>query len=445
MINKLDFSTKNNQVFAPFNNNDAKFYVTKPITQEQKEELKQDEEKKGNRLGYSIAISAIGVGLLSVFLMKGLPKSFRQKLSDYVAKISRKKSLTGTKTETRREKFVKTLNQYVHGFYNTGPLKDVLIMKFSKKIPILETAAEKITKLFERISIRTSRRSYNSTLGTLSDIPAKLDDFTARLSDKDRALVAEKISSMCSTFDKGFGSVARKNRIKTIHSELNGIDEQVWEKTYKKLWSFLKDKDLYHTYISDTLAAPTKKMINSEITSYQTLIKENIKDIQDIYAKSGELSADELKHIDKTFKKFENKLDKSVDIEGDKLFDKIRDLKIGAAPTDVFGVLTSLAVIGWGLTKADNKDERVSVLIKYGIPTIGAMLISLYCTVGLFAGGTALLIGMLSGFGLNLVGAAVDKARLKYKEKPLTLDDIKIPSPIIPGTHAYEKAEAKFK
>ena len=128
-------------------------------------------------------------------------------------------------------------------------------------------------------------------------------------------------------------------------------------------------------------------------------------------------------------------------MESDKLFDKIRDLKIGAAPMDAVALLTSLGIVGWGLTKADSKEERISVSLKYGIPTVGAIATTMYCTLGLIPAGKSVVIGLVSGAVINKLGAWVDKTRKKYKEKPLNLGEITLPTSIIPSGNKKNKTD----
>lgn len=115
-------------------------------------------------------------------------------------------------------------------------------------------------------------------------------------------------------------------------------------------------------------------------------------------------------------------LEKSVDLETDKMFDKVRDLKIGSAPKDVLALSIPLGMVGYGLSKADTTDEKVSVTIKYGIPIIGAIVITMYCTIGLVAAGPSLLIGLLSGLAINQVGDGVDNIIKRQRAKKTEQD-----------------------
>ena len=107
-------------------------------------------------------------------------------------------------------------------------------------------------------------------------------------------------------------------------------------------------------------------------------------------------------------------LDKSIDIETVQYFDKARDLKLGSAPTDVLSILGTVGTVGYYLKKAETTDDKYSVSLKYGIPAIGAIATSLYCTARLISGGKAMLFGLLSGWAMNKVGVVVDDARKKY-------------------------------
>lgn len=117
-----------------------------------------------------------------------------------------------------------------------------------------------------------------------------------------------------------------------------------------------------------------------------------------------------------------NAFDKAVDLESNKMFDKVRDLKIGSAPKDVLMLLLPVGGVGLAVHKADTKEKKRSVMIKYGIPIVGAVAITTYCTIGLISAGPALLIGTLSGLALNQVGEEADNVinRFKTKYKKIT-------------------------
>ena len=109
--------------------------------------------------------------------------------------------------------------------------------------------------------------------------------------------------------------------------------------------------------------------------------------------------------------------DKSIRLENEEFFDKARDLELGSAPTDVLTVLTSGSLITYGLVKAKNNDEKYSVILKSGIPIIGAVTTSLISATKLISGTKSVLLGLISGIILNQIGNIADKYRkANYKK-----------------------------
>src|SRR5574344_1737615 len=119
-----------------------------------------------------------------------------------------------------------------------------------------------------------------------------------------------------------------------------------------------------------------------------------------------------------------NSLDKSINLETEKLYEKLRDFAIGSVPADILSILASTGFVGIGLAKADNADERTSVALKYGIPVIGAVATSVVCTAGLVSGGTAIILGLLSGEVIKKIGDFTDEKIKDLKKKNISVSDI---------------------
>lgn len=194
---------------------------------------------------------------------------------------------------------------------------------------------------------------------------------------------------------------------------------------YRKNNNFNEKSNLLNSLknLNKSLSSERGTKIAEEFSKSIELLSNNkegeIQELMDIYKQY--LPEKDYAKLEKSVNKSLNSLDYSVDLETDKLFDKIRDLKIGSAPHDVLAFLSSLGVVGWYLGKADNSDERMSVALKYGIPVVGAVAITTLCAVGLIASGPSLLIGLVSGLAINKLGEAADSMRKKYKDKPLDL------------------------
>lgn len=103
------------------------------------------------------------------------------------------------------------------------------------------------------------------------------------------------------------------------------------------------------------------------------------------------------------------KLSKVTNAEGDLYFDKLRDITLGSAFSDiVFGMLSPLATMGLLLAMDDSKEERLSTTLKLGIPLVGGIATSTAFLFLLASGGKALILSSLIGLGLNRIGTYAD-------------------------------------
>ena len=103
--------------------------------------------------------------------------------------------------------------------------------------------------------------------------------------------------------------------------------------------------------------------------------------------------------------------DKALKTETVDFFDKVRDLVLGSAPTDVLSLLASGGMIAYGLGDAHDKDERISVMLTAGIPILGSIGTTIICTTKLISGGISLALGAITGIGFAKVGNALDNKR----------------------------------
>lgn len=140
-----------------------------------------------------------------------------------------------------------------------------------------------------------------------------------------------------------------------------------------------------------------------------------IEDMLDIYKKL--LSEEEYNVLEKSYKNSVKSLDKSINIETEEFVSKVRDLALGGAPTDILTILGSLATLGYNLGKSEDNEQRVSISLKYGIPTIAGIGVSLYCNAKLYAGTKSLLVGGISTIILNKIGVWADDLLKTFRQK----------------------------
>lgn len=210
-----------------------------------------------------------------------------------------------------------------------------------------------------------------------------------------------------------------KNELR-VYKKMKGITEA----------SFRQSKNESLIKYLDSLS---KQIENSKFKYDKQTIDEINKDIDGIksviWAPKGAMQ--ELLTIyknilpEKSYKKLRSKsevvtknLDIALNTEVNDFFDKYRDLKLGSAFTDVlFSMVVPVATAGLSLTFADDKDKRVSALLKYGIPIVGGITTTFMFALNLVSGFKGLFFGLLSSIVLNDIGDALDKFRLNVKKR----------------------------
>lgn len=149
--------------------------------------------------------------------------------------------------------------------------------------------------------------------------------------------------------------------------------------------------------------------LNAVIANYK---KGKAEEILDIYKHI--LDQDDYNLFRRSYKNTIESLDKSINLETEEFFSKVRDLVIGSAPTDVLTMIGPLGVLGYQLGKSDDREQRESILLKYGFPAIAGIGVSLYCNAKLYAGTKSLLFAFGSSALLNRIGVWGDDMLKKY-------------------------------
>lgn len=118
-----------------------------------------------------------------------------------------------------------------------------------------------------------------------------------------------------------------------------------------------------------------------------------------------------------SLRKAVSSFDKSLKTETIDFFDKVRDLQLGSAPTDILSIIASGGMIGYGLCEASDLDERTSVMLTAGIPILGTIGTTIVCTTKLITGVVSLAIGSAVGAVLKVVGEKLDNHRHSAEQK----------------------------
>ncbi len=248
--------------------------------------------------------------------------------------------------------------------------------------------------------------NYNSTMKALADV----DNFI-NPADKTTREIVRKLRNSLAQYKKLPGDSNKPKRL-VLNSEMIK-DLQDISASYANGASKFKYSDEQVTHVAEyinevdnLISKYSKGPLQELLTIYKNILPEKEYLALKNYAETAIKS-----------------LDKSIDKETVQFFGKLRDLEVGSAPTDVLSILLSIGAIGYGMTKAHDNEERISLTLKAGIPVVSAVATSLYCSAGLLSGSKALFFSAISGFVMNRIGKYIDEYRKEaIAEDKLNLD-----------------------
>lgn len=406
---------------------------------------KKVKEEKNHKLGMTIAASAIVLGFSVLALTRGLPKGLTGKTAELLRFLENKvtKFSDGTKNSRAAKiyeyslKKVKDISVYFNSVNNLTTFKDIMFGKLMNKTKVTSKAAKNVTNLFEKFTRMTVKNGYEKAHYGFTRL---LDVFN----DADNKIIAHNLSEIITIngetktakewlsflsakklnmkikMEHNFGDKAVRKRYNRVKDTMKGLDQKVLDAAkLNDPKNSVKNKELYDTFLPQSILEHDKTALKNEVAALQKSLltgneKDSLKEIMDIYRHL--LPPEEFQKLERYYNKAAKKLDKAVQLETDKFFDKLRDLTLGSAPTDVLSIVTGLGTVGIGLTKSDDNNDRVSILLKYGIPALGAIATSLCLGAALISGGTALVLSTLSGLILNKIGTKADNFLEKLRE-----------------------------
>ncbi len=194
-------------------------------------------------------------------------------------------------------------------------------------------------------------------------------------------------------------TIRRQEVVKTINEQGEELERilasDIYTPTQRKT-----AKEIFQT-ITDNLNNDKKGEVEEILTVYREL-----------------LPREEYEKIKKVVQKSNKSLNKAVRREGFEYVDKVRDLSIGSALTDVaIGMALPIFSTGIAVSAADTKEKKRSVILKYGIPLLTGMATATTCTIRLISGGNALILGGLVSILSNEICERIDNHLLSKSSK----------------------------
>ena len=208
------------------------------------------------------------------------------------------------------------------------------------------------------------------------------------------------------------------NAIKEISKLLNknktlkGIDEsqkrkelfEIIKQELDKLCSSVDNKHCTKHKIENL-----KRLLSPE--SYRKgLVQEALTEIKELF---GGKNSEIYKHAQKLAGNLNKKINNALTQENI-VYEKLAEMQVGSAATDVVGILAPTALATFLIVDAKDKNERITKTLTQGIPIFGGIATTYYGTTRGFTGFKNLALGLSTGYLLNILGTETDKLVKKY-------------------------------
>ncbi|MCR5266646.1 MAG: hypothetical protein K6E29_08670 [Cyanobacteria bacterium RUI128] len=379
-----------------------------------------------NKLGLKKPCDAITSGFRR--LSFGTVKSSYKKASHDINSMTKLFEETGAKHGFEPE-VTQELNQGIER------IRTAFDTHFSE--PVLEKRSNALVKRFDGLGGRV----YDSVYGRIKNFVTDVDEWTTFVSE--RLVAGDKKSIMKALADKKkIISNNPADNYQAMTSVLARLEKTVNPQHIDSRGLLRTLKGLSKEYISisgeneslargkivetinkkldiaqklatiESYTPEQTKTIEALIQEFRTVVNSDKKgEIELLLSKYKQLLPKEeylkLKAAaDKTVKS----LNKAVYQEGFDYTDKIRDLSVGSALTDVaIGMALPIGTTSIAISAAKTKEKKRSVALKYGIPLIAGLATTTLCTVKLISGGRSLMLGGLVSIIGNELCERLDK------------------------------------
>ncbi len=217
--------------------------------------------------------------------------------------------------------------------------------------------------------------------------------------------------------EKAVDFVQKLSKEFEIYRKLNGTNEaaqraeiaKLSNETIDNLLQHMKDNENFE--VIKTAAENIKNILNPDFSK-----KGKAQEIVTIVKNKFGKNSPEYQTITTNLEKMDKNIKNAINTEMD-AYEKMAELRVGSAPTDILGILAPVAIATWLVTSAKTKDERVSKTLTQGIPIIGGIATTYYGTTRMFTGPKNIALGIGTAYILNIIGTQLDNWYKSYLEK----------------------------
>ncbi len=425
----------------------------------------QEEKQRNSTIKKALGIAG-GVALVGLLLSpKFIPQSAKKKIMQKVRNLENQKLKEVT---TKGLDYTKNIGINFTGVKDNF-MKKVTEMKFIGKP--YEAFSDWTTKLFKKGGLKTAKRIGAKPVKSFEHLTKNIDKLKGKL-DASKLGKEIEIDGVVKTIGDWLDDVTKlstqnaddfaekfnSDEIDKIVKSLDGIFEDISPKYRENVISRLKNgnwQDFYKVPIYDEMYNSkdhTEKI--TELVKKSVDNNSEIKNILGAIKDSGALSKRDSFFVNHVFKNAEKNTTKCKNFLSIDLFEKLRELAGGNAPTDlIFTAGVPLAGYLVAHNRAKTKEDKVSLACTAGIPLGLGISGMIYSTFNMVAGWKALLIGGAITMISSIAGKTADKiyrknnnlgeSTLPTLNLPESIENSGLAKTIESGVENYLDPEAK--
>ncbi len=367
-------------------------------------EIPQEVEKKSKTgLIAGIALGATAVGTAILVLTN--PAKWTNKLNDVIKQATKnsdsasKFNKTAVKEALKGDEASKKVLEAANTAANVNTLKDTYTVALLEKIPGFKKFSDFTSGMYKKAIHKMTGASYEAAQKTADEFNTKLLDSITDPVKKAKVqelldLRTQKLSELASGASKRIDDadasldafVSEGGLMQKARESSKDAASRAFKSKGKDLGGF---KDVA---IAEDLVKGQKEIHVNKLAD----LSDEIDEIDDKIIK--EFGSDVIEHeASIAFSKSQKSIHKAIQTESNDAFDKLRDVKLGCAPTDALGVVTSAGSMAVLMGLAKDKHEKVDVALTTGLPLTLSTGATTFATLKMYSGKKALLIGLITG------------------------------------------------
>ncbi len=423
-----------------------------PTTQEQPQENQKKSKKAliaSLSLGIAGAATVLGVLTNTRGWNKKVAKILKENFKDG-DEIFNLTKLKETIQASAKDKRVIKLSNFMNNMAN---FKDCYILPVLEKIPGVKQFARKTSDIYKQTGVKMTQGAYKHANNAYSAFDSKIKKTLDLLDNNETREQIEKLIQKRNEIIKKrftpnsvqkFVDGVESGRITDIEKIMDnvgngkGICRTVRSKFNKLIKGAVKSKgkdvDGFGSFIAEDLIKTQKEDFISPLKNAKNQINELDKQILEILENTcgEEYLLKHSKNMAKSRSDAARALNNAIRTEANDLFDKMRDVKIGSAPTDILGMAGTAGLMGVYLAQAEDKHQRVEVALTTGVPLGLGMIATTFATMKMYAGMKSLAFGAITTLIANTIGKVINN---KYQKA----NNVEHKDPEIPTLDKFTK------